>query len=307
MSPLPRARVACALLAVVLLATAAAASGARHAAAGPDLAAMALAGTDFQGARVSQQRFVKAQRPATATYSRLFGEGTRLGSARLLMLESEMSLYASPAVAAKQVHELRSFVGTRRGRELFGEYVADAFAKDAKVKLKRVVVSTPTSLAAGQASVHVSTTFVLANGVSFSVHLGLVQTDRVVALLGVTPLPGQRVTLGQLRGLGRIQADRLREGFTVTSTTAPAVAGTPAVGQTLTASSGDWSGAPSAYAYQWSRCDSTATTCADIAGATAATYAVAPEDAGSVLRATVTARNSVTSASTAAAVTAPVA
>ena len=218
-----------------------------------------------------------------------------------------MSLYASPTVAAKEVQELRSFVSTRRGRELFGAYVAEAFAKEAKVKLKRVVVSMPISLAAGQSSVHVSTTFVLENKVSFSVHLGLVQTDRVVALLGVTPLPGQKVTRAQLRQIGRLQADRLREGFTVTSVAAPAIAGTPAVAQTLTASSGDWSGAPSAYAYQWSRCDSTATTCADIAGATAATYTVAPEDTGSVLRATVTARNSVTSAGTASTVTAPVA
>ncbi|NUT56111.1 MAG: hypothetical protein HOQ03_09035, partial [Thermoleophilia bacterium] len=58
---------------------------------------------------------------------------------------------------------------------------------------------------------------------------------------------------------------------------------------------------------QWSRCDSTATTCADIPGATAATYVVAAEDAGSVLRATVVAGNSVSSAAATSAVTAPVA
>lgn len=306
MSLLPNARLACVLLAVSLLVPASTASAAHDAAAGPNLAAMALAGTDFQGAKVAQQRFVKAQKPATATYSRLFAEGTRLGSARLVLLENELSLYASPAIAAKQVQELRSLVSTRRGRDLFGEYVAEAFAKEAKVELKRVVVSTPISLAAGQSSVHVSTTFVLEDKVSFAVHLGLVQTDRVVALLGVTPMPGQQVARGQLRQLGRLQADRLRQGFTITSLAAPAIAGSPAVAQPLTASSGDWSGAPSAYAYQWSRCDSTATTCADIVGATAATYTVTPEDTGSVLRATVTASNSVTAASTTSTVTAPV-
>ena len=113
--------------------------------------------------------------------------------------------------------------------------------------------------------------------------------------------------MDHLRRIGRLQAARLRQGFTVSSTAAPAIAGSPAVAQTLTASSGDWSGSPSAYAYQWSRCDGTATTCTDIAGATSATYAVTPEDTGSVLRATVTARNSVTSVSSTSAVTAPVA
>jgi hypothetical protein len=307
MSRVLKARLACVLLIGLLLALASGASAASEAASAPDLAAMALAGSDFPGGKVARQRFVKPDRPATATYSRVFTDGTRLGSARLLMLENEMSLFASPAVAAKQVQEFRGLVSTRRGREAFGEAIASGFRQETKAELKRVVVSTPISLAAGQSSVHVATTFVLANNASFSVHLAFVQTDRVVALLGVTPVPGQKVTRSHLRLMGRLQAERLREGFTVANTAAPAVTGTAAVAQALTVSSGDWSGAPSAYAYQWSRCDSTATACADIAGATAAAYTVAPEDTGSVLRATVTAKNSVSSATTVSAVTSPVA
>ena len=51
----------------------------------------------------------------------------------------------------------------------------------------------------------------------------------------------------------------------------PAITGTPSDGQTLTATTGTWTGtAPIAYAYQWQRCDAAGASCADIAGATGA-------------------------------------
>lgn len=70
----------------------------------------------------------------------------------------------------------------------------------------------------------------------------------------------------------------------------PAITGTPQPGQVLSASQGSWSGAPTAYAYQWAR-GGTA-----IAGATGATYAVVPADRGAALTVTVTATNAVGSA-----------
>jgi subtilisin family serine protease len=73
----------------------------------------------------------------------------------------------------------------------------------------------------------------------------------------------------------------------------PALTGTPAVGSTLTADDGTWTGtAPIAYARQWLRCTSTASTsCAAIAGATGATYTAASADARHYLRVRVTATN----------------
>jgi subtilisin family serine protease len=73
----------------------------------------------------------------------------------------------------------------------------------------------------------------------------------------------------------------------------PAVTGTPAVGSSLTADDGTWTGtAPIAYARQWLRCTSTASTsCAAIAGATGATYTAASADARYYLRVRVTATN----------------
>ena len=77
--------------------------------------------------------------------------------------------------------------------------------------------------------------------------------------------------------------------------TPPTISGTAQVGQTLTASSGSWSGSPPiSYAYQWRRCDSAGGACVDIAGATAASYVVSAADSGSTLRVRVAASNGAT-------------
>ena len=73
---------------------------------------------------------------------------------------------------------------------------------------------------------------------------------------------------------------------------APTITGTPAVGQTLTASKGTWTSSGTiSYAYAWTRCK-TPDTCTTIPGATSATYTVASADAGFQIRVTVTATDS---------------
>src|SRR5207248_1349058 len=75
------------------------------------------------------------------------------------------------------------------------------------------------------------------------------------------------------------------------STGLPQISGTAQVGQTLSSSTGSWSGSPSGYGYQWKRCDSAGANCAPISGATTSSYLVANGDVGSTLRAAVTATN----------------
>jgi len=73
---------------------------------------------------------------------------------------------------------------------------------------------------------------------------------------------------------------------------APSVSGSTRPAQTLTADPGTWSGtAPITYGYQWRRCDDSGASCADIMGATAATYLTADSDLGGTLRVVVTATN----------------
>jgi thermitase len=91
------------------------------------------------------------------------------------------------------------------------------------------------------------------------------------------------------------------------NTTLPTVSGSAQDGQTLSASTGTWSGSPSSYGYQWQRCDSSGAGCSSVAGATAASYAVTSADVGATMRVTVTATNSAGSASATSAATAVVA
>src|SRR5207248_256507 len=75
------------------------------------------------------------------------------------------------------------------------------------------------------------------------------------------------------------------------NTALPTISGTAQQGQTLTSSTGTWTGNPTSYAYQWRRCDSGGASCVDIAGSTASTYVVAQADVGGTLRVVVTATN----------------
>jgi subtilisin family serine protease len=76
-----------------------------------------------------------------------------------------------------------------------------------------------------------------------------------------------------------------------TNTAAPSVAGTAAVGNTLTESAGSWTGEPTSSTRQWQRCDASGGSCQPIAGAAAQTYIAVSGDAGRTLRVLETARN----------------
>jgi hypothetical protein len=77
-----------------------------------------------------------------------------------------------------------------------------------------------------------------------------------------------------------------------TNTSLPTIAGTPQVGQTLTASPGTWTGpGPITFAYQWDRCESKGDHCKHIGGATNQTYVLATADGGHTIRVDVTATN----------------
>jgi hypothetical protein len=82
------------------------------------------------------------------------------------------------------------------------------------------------------------------------------------------------------------------------NTSKPAISGEAKDAQTLTATSGEWSGTPPlSYSYQWLRCDAKGEGCAEISGATASSYAATPADVGDTLRVNVTAANAAGSAS----------
>lgn len=81
------------------------------------------------------------------------------------------------------------------------------------------------------------------------------------------------------------------------NTALPTISGTPQDGQTVATSVGTWSGSPTAYTFQWSRCDSSGGACTAVSGATTASYPVQTADVGDTLRVAVTASNATGSAS----------
>jgi subtilisin family serine protease len=90
------------------------------------------------------------------------------------------------------------------------------------------------------------------------------------------------------------------------SVSAPHVSGTAVDVQTLTASSGTWTGVqPIAFSYRWQRCDG-AGVCVEILGAVGATYMLSAADVGARMKVVVTATNSSGSSEAASDPTAPV-
>jgi hypothetical protein len=92
-----------------------------------------------------------------------------------------------------------------------------------------------------------------------------------------------------------------------TNTLLPTISGTAASGFTLSASTGSWTGVePMTYAYQWQRCDGSASACVPITQATSSSYVASAADLGATLSVVVTATNSSGSASATSAATAVV-
>lgn len=88
----------------------------------------------------------------------------------------------------------------------------------------------------------------------------------------------------------------------------PTVTGTAREGQTLTASTGSWSGTGAiTYAYQWQRCDANGATCVNIAGATGNTYLLKTADVGKTLAVAVTATDTTGSATAYSSAAGPIA
>jgi len=76
------------------------------------------------------------------------------------------------------------------------------------------------------------------------------------------------------------------------ATEAPSFTGVLALGRTLTAGNGRWSGTtPMTFSYQWQRCPATGTACTAISLATRSTYMLVAADVGKRIRLAVTAAN----------------
>ena len=252
------------------------------AAATPDVASMTLQAADVPGAKVTRQGAVK-ETGYLAAYSREFAFKAPSGSARLVGLDAEVMVAATPATATKDVLKAENEFRSKAGRALFAKTVA----KQAGVKTSAVAVGKLRSVAGYDQGFELPVSVKVRAGRVYET-LVYLRIDRVaVFMLEI----GLRQIGGTTAKYAGAMAAHIATALTPASVSPPSIAGTAQQGQTLTASPGMWSADDALFAYQWQHCDAAGANCTDIAGATAQTYGVAATDAGTTLRVVVKASN----------------
>ena len=263
---------------------------------------MVLTTGDLGRASVTMQRYFKdSDFPSAVSYEREFEEG-RYGGTPLPYVYSLAEVGTSAAATKRFLSSLRAFFASKEARRFIVESFEEDIAGDWLVSNPKV--GRPRELGAGLGSFDVLIN-VRVLGLRTDFHIAVFHVERVLSMVSAIGEPGRRVPLSVMRRLAKIMATRMTAELAPRNTELPTVTGTPAVGQTLTATQGTWSGNPTSFAYEWQRCDAAGAACTGIPGATSQTYVVAEADFGSTLRVAVTARNSVggtvaTSASTSA-------
>ena len=110
---------------------------------------------------------------------------------------------------------------------------------------------------------------------------------RIVALLAVTIVAvAVFATIGSASSVTAAAAQ-----YAPVNTSAPTISGSVIENQTLTANEGTWTNQPTAFAYQWLRCDVAGNACIEIGGATTKTYKLLAADIGKTMRVRISGSN----------------
>jgi hypothetical protein len=282
-------------VALLIGGAAVAAAEAARTVAGPSASAMVLAATDVPGAKVTAQKAGKGTQLIDGAYEREFHFSRPYGASKFTDFVDVAILTKAVDIAtadyAAAAHEYES----AQGKKL----LASLFAGLAKGVTTSKMTTRPIAL--GDKGLQLS--FVAkVKSESMNVSVVLFRIDRVVEIASAEGT-GQVGKQTDALALGNLIAAHVRAALMPSVVAAPTITGTDQQGQTIAASTGTWTNTPTSYTYQWQHCDAAGANCADIAGATAATYAVTAADVGTTLRVNVTAKNGVGSVAAPSAVT----
>jgi hypothetical protein len=265
----------------------------------PDPKQMVLTSADLGGARVTLQRYYKdPDFPSVISYEREFEDG-RIGSTPITYLYNEAEVGTSVTTTTRYLANLRRLFGTKQFRAFLVESFATEFPVGGLVS--NLQIGRPRDLGAGAGSFDVPLTM-RTFGLRTEMHIAAFRVERVLGVVTAVGEPGRRLALPTMTRLAKIVAGRMSAELAPRNVAPPTIAGAPIVGQSLSATAGTWTRSPSAFTYQWQRCDVAGANCASIAGATGETYTVAELDVGATLRVGVSVRNT---AGVASAVSAP--
>lgn len=279
-----------------LAASAAVATAAQPPAGTPDVSAMTLQAADFPGASASG-RASAGSGPLVGGYEREITLRRAYGASHYRLIDSVAFLTTDATVGAQFYALLGHEYSSRSGRVK----LVKSFLKDTMLTAKSVALVKPHALGVSDSSMEIGF-LVRTKASKVNVSVSLLRIDRVV-VVDVAIGNGTAVARGDGVALTKLAAGHIAAALIPIEISLPTVAGSVAEGQTLTAAPGRWGDTPTAYAYQWQRCDSTGGSCTAIAGATASTYAVTAGDGGATLRVQVTATNRFGSVAAASAAT----
>ena len=265
---------------------------------GPSPETLVLVPSDFgPGAKVAVDTSLKLQ--GLPIFLRVF-KGAKLGGQPLLFALGAVIPEDDADKAASDFSVMVTEMGLKSGRAEFANAWGAEFVLGTNTsshgKSKLVIEKTVVGLSVrlGPDAFRLPVTFVTNVG-TLKLAIAVAQADRAVGIIELAAPYGKKLAGGQVDRIVSDEKQHLRVAFTVANTAPPTITGTPQQGQTLSVNIGAWTGAPSAFAYAWSRCDTTGNACAPIAGATASSYVPGPADTGATIRVGVSASNSVSS------------
>ena len=280
-----------AVLALLLVAAALAASGSAAPPETPDLARMALGVADLPaGAKVKRQGYVR-DADLVASYEREFKSGVRVGKSRVDLLESDVALTETADEAASYFTGIAAILKTKKGRALLAKQLLGDLPKDVPKGTFKVTFGKVRSVGAGENSLVAPITFTFLGIARVQFVFAFVRTDKVIASLYVGGYVNSPVAVSDVARMAKTVAGHVQAELVPANSDPPTISGTAQSGATIAVASGLWTNGPSSYVYRWLRCDATGATCQPIAGADGQTYLVTDADVGSTLRAEVTALN----------------
>ena len=260
---------------------------------GPDLAAMALSTSDLHANNVDLESYTTVA--GMRTYYRAFGGPVHVLSGPLDGATNVEVLLADGDAAQHEFALARRSLRLPAQRASFARAMATIFMSASKLKVTKPTAGALRTLGFGDESAAFTVTLKLRKGVA-RIGLGLVRIDRVIGYVALLDLK-HKIRNADVDAATALFAKHAHDGLVIGSVAGPSVPAAPAQGQWTTADRGRWSGGPSAFEYQWSRCDASGAACAPIDGATKQPYAVTAADAGYRLEVTITATNGVSTLS----------
>jgi subtilisin family serine protease len=174
----------------------------------------------------------------------------------------------------------------------YGATSVDLFAPGVDILSTYLTGSPPYAYMSGtsMATPMVSGTLALMLSRNPSLTAAQLKSDLLASVDPSPQLAGLSVTGGELDAAAAVAMAGGDEPYAAPGNRArPVISGSATVGATLSASPGNWSRAPSTYAYQWQRC--VLSVCAPISGATGTSYTLAASDTGDTFDVVVSAAN----------------